>query len=208
MKQILCLGLCCLTLTACSNINHSPDKTEPRNDQRTPEQRANRLTSLDKWNLRGQIAVNNGKEAWSAQVVWQQRAKNFTMQLYGPFAGGTMKIAGTPDAVTLTDASNQPIKAASADELFTQQTGWNLPISNMLYWVKATPVPGKPAIKIYDKYNHLTKLEQQGWQITYPRYTSDNGIDLPSRIQMLNRPLKIKIVISDWKLLNENPNRP
>lgn len=203
MKRILSICTLCLLVAACStNVSVRPDKTAPKNQPKTAEERTKKLVTLTKWDIRGQIGVSDGKEAWSAQVNWQQRGNKFSMQMYGPFAGGSMKINGSPGNVTMTDASSKRSKAASADELFAKQTGWNLPISDMLYWIKAAPAPGKPAKEQYDEYNHLTNLQQQGWDITYSRYTSDKGVDLPSKVQMINKPLKIKIIISDWKLLS------
>lgn len=203
MKRIIILLTCTLALTACARqIAVKPDVTPPENKKIEPEKRAKKLVTLDKWNIRGQLGVNDGKEAWSAQVYWQQRGSIYSIQLFGPFAGGSMKINGKPGKVILTDASNKKVQAKSADALFVQQTGWNLPITDMLYWIKATPAPGKEAQKTYDQFNHLTQLKQAGWTITYSRYTSDRGVDLPSKIEMANNPLKIKIIVSDWKLFN------
>ena len=199
MKRILISSLVLLTLAGCAKIHH-PDNSAPANKDLSHEARVEKLVTLDNWDIRGQIGVSDGKEAWSAQVYWQQRGKNFVMQMFGPVAGGSLKVVGKPGKVTLTDSSSNAKTAKSADKLFAEQTGWNLPINSMLYWIKAMPAPGALAEKKFDKYNHLKTLTQQGWNIEYQRYTSDKGVDLPSKITMQHAKLKIKMVISSWKL--------
>ncbi len=155
---------------------------------------------LNHWDLRSQISVNNGENAWSAQVYWRQRGEHFVIRIFGPFAGGSMKIVGYPGQVMLSSTSNHQATAASIDELFAQQTGWQLPLADMVYWIKAIPVPNKPALKQLDHHSQLVVLTQAGWKITYSGYHSVQGIPLPTKLQLIQEPLRVKIVGITWKL--------
>ena len=83
-----------------------------------------------------------------------------------------------------------------------QVLGWQLPVTNLYFWVRGLPAPNSSASTTFDPYHHLIELEQQGWQIQYERYTAIQGIDLPSKLRLKRGQLQVKIVISSWKLSN------
>ena len=68
----------------------------------------------------------------------------------------------------------------------------------MVYWVRGIPVPGGKATTQLDAQNRLAVLRQQGWEINYLAYTTVDGMDLPSTIQMSNGALQVKMVIKRW----------
>ncbi|MFX5522057.1 lipoprotein insertase outer membrane protein LolB, partial [Acinetobacter baumannii] len=83
----------------------------------------------NQWQVQGALGANDGKQAFSANVVWNQNASRFNMTLYGPVGVGTLKIAGIPGQVTLMDSAGKKMNASSPEELLKKQTGWAIPVS-------------------------------------------------------------------------------
>ncbi len=197
--RIFSLCLIPVLLTNCTGM--SPALESAQNKNISVAQRQALLSPLNHWDLKGSMAVNDGKNAWSANIYWHQQGDNYTLQLFGPFGGGSIKIVGNTSKVKIIDASKKVTLSNNPDRLFYEQTGWHLPIKNMIYWIKAMPVPNRAYEKKYDRFNHLEELIQQNWHIFYERYTAENNIDLPSKIKMQHAAVKIKIVINNWQLI-------
>lgn len=183
-----------LLLSSCSLAPLKFNKKLSENHVKFYESHSQALVALTHWNAHGQIAVHNGNEARSAQVYWEQRGANYNMQLFGPFPGGSLKIHSQSGLVKLSQGSGYIAH-------FQEHTVWSIPIDEMLYWIKGMPAPNSPAETTWDRDQHLVKLDQSGWQILYSHYTSNQGIDLPRKIEAHNPPLKIKIIVNDWQLL-------
>jgi outer membrane lipoprotein LolB len=196
---VLFLTFLCGLLSACATME--PATQVALNQQQSWEQRENQLSHLKQWKIKGALGINDSKQAWRSSVYWQQFARNvFDLKLFGPVGVGTLQVTGTAHHAQLTTAQNETFSAENADLLLAQQTGWLLPITHLYYWIRGIPVPGIPADREFDNYNHLLRLSQQGWTIQFQRYTAINGLDLPSKILLQYKQLKIRIIISQWKL--------
>jgi outer membrane lipoprotein LolB len=186
-------------LTGCATL---PAAQAPQNQKSTWDKRAETLSDIQAWNLKAQIALRANNTAQTASLNWQQTHRHYSLQLFGPLGADTFILDGKPGSVTLQDPHGKTFHASSPETLLTQQTGWHLPVSDLFYWVRGLPVPGKPAQKHFDNFNHLTVLTQDGWNIRFLRYTSIGNVDLPSKIFMVNPQLNVKLIISEWHLKN------
>lgn len=196
-KRILIL-CAAFILTACTTM---PASQAPNNQQIPWQQRETQLTNLSAWTVNGAIGIQQKNQANSASLYWQQsNQNNYVLNLQGPLGAGAMKITGTKQQVTMLTGKNKTYTAPNAETLLKAQTGWYLPVSSLYYWAKGLPVPGIPATKKYDQYHHLSQLTQQGWQISYLRYTAVGTIDLPSKIILKKAPFTIKLIFSQWKI--------
>ena len=102
-----------------------------------------------------------------------------------------------PGKVILT-TDNKSYQAARPEALLKHQTGWHIPVANLYYWIRGLPAPGSPFEKITDSENRLASLQQQGWEISFLRYTSIKALDLPTKIFMKRPDLELRLVISEW----------
>ncbi|MES2218113.1 MAG: lipoprotein insertase outer membrane protein LolB [Pseudomonadota bacterium] len=198
LKNYLLALLCITILTSCATTQTAPQA--PQNQVVGWEARAKTLSSITRWNISGMIAIRNPKDNVSASIHWKQTHKNYALDLFGPMGTNAFKLTGSPHQVSLQNPHGQMFYASSPEQLLVQQTGWNLPVSNLYYWIRGLPVPGVPAQKHLDAYNHITQLDQEGWQIQYLRYTSTNSIDLPTKIFMRSNGLSVKLIISQWQV--------
>ncbi len=196
--HIITLATACL-LTACATT--TPVQAPPQDKKLTWETRSHQLASIQSWQLNGAMSVVTPKQAGSAQVQWQQKGpNNYQMDLYGPVGMGSVKLTGHPGQVILRMANGKTTSANNPEILLQQQLGWDVPVSNLYYWVRGLPAPGSPSNKQWDAYHHITSLQQQGWNIQYKQYTNVSGIDLPKRVFMNNGPVKVRMAINQWQI--------
>lgn len=188
-----------LWLTSCTSISNNP---APQNTNQTWGTRVTSVSTLQNWDLKAVIGIRNNvkNDNVTANLQWNQTQHNYTILLFGPLGAGSAKLTGTPGHVTLEASDGKVYNAPTAERLLAEQTNWDIPVSNLYYWVRGLPVPKMAAIKKFDTFNHLTELQQQGWQIQFLRYTSINHIDVPDKISLSNSQMNVKIVIKEWKI--------
>ncbi len=197
MKRSLIL-ICTLWLTSCANT--TPQSQTPLNKNVSWDSRVQTLSGIENWDLNALIAIRNRKDDATASLTWQQNRKNYTLNVFGPLGTNPIKLSGKPGQVALQNAHGQIFYASTPEALLAQQTGYQLPVSGLYYWIRGLPVPGTPSQTHFDTYHHLVELDQQGWKIQYLRYTSVHQIDLPTKIFLVSPDLSVKIIINKWQL--------
>lgn len=197
-KNFLMPALSVWILTACTTMTPSVPVESAK--KVTWDSRQTRLRNVQSWQLSGKIAVITNKDSGSATVDWSQHAQNYTISLYGPLGSNGMTLKGGPGHVTMTTSNQAPVSANSAEQLLAKQWGWNLPLSNLRYWVRGLPVPNLEAQSTLDSANRLTTLRQQGFVVQYQSYTRSGDLELPQRISIEGPALKSKIVIYRWNV--------
>lgn len=195
MKKLFLIWLG-LLLTACAPA------PQPGAQHLTREQRHGQLSVIHNWNLIGAFSVRQGGQATMANMRWQQQGNRYYQTISGPFSLGGVDIIGQPGRVTMQKSPSEIITASSPESLLMQHFGWELPISNLYYWIRGIPVPGAPiSAQKYDADNHLVFLQQRDWTVQYTAFQNVNGIDLPRTILVNNHDLQAKIVISRWQIM-------
>jgi outer membrane lipoprotein LolB len=166
------------------------------------ENRVTSLSSIQNWNVDAMIAIrNNAKnDSGTANMKWQQSRSNYNISLFGPLGSNSVKLAGRPGRVSMETSDGKKSSASTPEALLAQKTGWQIPVSNLYYWIRGLPVPTMPAQKSYDNANHLVQLVQQGWTVRFQNYTSVNQIDLPTKIFLTDPTLNVKIVVNQWNI--------
>ncbi len=196
MRIIILISL--LWLTGCASV---PMQQQPPQNQSIPwGNRVQTLSGIENWDLKALIAIRAAHAANSASLNWQQNKQNYTILLFGPLGTNSFALQGRPGQVQLQTANGKKFSAPNAETLITEQTGWQLPVSNLYYWIRGLPVPTLPAVKRYDSYNHLSLLNQQDWTIHYLSYVAVNNIDMPNKIVLENPQLRVKIIVTQWQL--------
>ena len=160
MNKYFLVLLLPLLLSSCASITPQPQKQ----------------TRTDHWILHGKIGIQSPKENGSASLVWKQEKNNYHIRLFGPLGIGAVELNGTPSLVTFINNKGEVYQAKSAELLLKQNTGWQIPVSNLVYWVQGIPAP---------------KHNQQDWQIEYLKY--QNG--LPKLIELNYSQIKLRISI-------------
>jgi outer membrane lipoprotein LolB len=196
-KRITLLSFC--ALTACTTTQ-KPAEAPAQNKVIPVAQRQAKTNMVSSFEIQGAMAAKSNKKGWSASLNWVQTgANNYQIRLLGPIGSGTVLINRQGGVVTFQDGAKKST-SNNADELLAQQTGIRLPVNHLYYWVRGLPAPGGNPSTHYDQFNHLVQLQQSGYSINFTRYTSVNGVDLPSMIHLQGNGVMVKVVIKQWKI--------
>ena len=194
--QLLVLSIIGLLMVACATL---PASNAPLNQSLSWPTRQASLNQFNTWKITGLISIRDQQQSQSANVVWVQNGQEYTISIFGPLGFGGLILKGQPGIVTLKEDNGQKFTATTPEELITETSHWVLPVSNLVFWIRGLPAPGLPSQLQFDRYSHLSVLQQEGWKISYQKYTGANQLDLPSTMILTHPPLTIKIVISEWK---------
>ncbi len=182
-------------LIALSGCQSTPQKTAGGVQQEKHLYRATR------WEAEGKIAIQMEDDRQSASFKWTQNKADYTVHLFGPFGQGTTWLRRTSHEVVLENAKTGTHKATSAETLMEDVLGWQVPVSNLQFWLRGLPAKQpKPAHLQRDPAGFLTHLHQEGWQVAYSRHENFDGWWLPTRIQAKRDDLKLTVVIKRWQL--------
>ena len=201
-----------LPLTACTQL-----AVDPAPVAETPgslwQQRQQQLATFVDWDLKGRLAVRVGARGDSASLRWKRSGTEQEIQLFGPFGGGRVHISQNLDRAILADGAGQEIQGRSAEEVLFSALAWSVPFTEMGYWVRGLPAPGKHDGIGLDYGGRVRYLTQRGWRIEYLEYRTFQGVELPNRIVIralpgtvtLDRgdptplhPISVKLVIGSW----------
>lgn len=102
----------------------------------------------------------------------------------------------------MQDAEGQTLYAEDAETLLQNYLGWQVPVSGLHYWIRGLPSPQTIVqTMLLDEQSRLSELTQAGWRVSYKRYQTHKGLQLPAKMELLNASLKVKLVIRQWELL-------
>lgn len=194
-----CIALFCFSLLAgCAGIGQQ----EAVQGSGSPEQWAAhkaQVSTVNGWEINGKIGIRAPQDSGSGTLYWLQRQDYYDIRLSGPLGRGAARLTGRPGKASLEVANQGRFDADSPEQLLRDQLGWNLPVSNLIYWVRGLPAPGSKASITLDGDSHLAHLEQDGWRLDYTRYSDQGPYQLPERIKLQGHDLDVTLVIKDWQ---------
>jgi outer membrane lipoprotein LolB len=168
------------------------------------------VESITNWQATGKLGIKVPNDGGSANLHWQQQSRDYQIDLNGPFGQNKMIIDGKPGSVTLAEAGQAPQTAKTAEELIHKNTGWNIPVTQLAFWVRGLPAPDSKIIHFEpNAVGLIGELQQAGWKITYSDYTNvvrvnapkaEEVITMPGRIIAEYKDIRLTLVIREWKL--------
>ena len=180
-------------LSACASV--APPAEENSDWTRQRQQ----LQQLESWQLRGRVNVRYDNESHTPRIQWQQKDAEYNIRLWGTFNAGNTLISGEPGSVTL-ESDGEVLTADSPEELILQQLGYELPVSQLNYWIKGLPAPGSEAQLDFNELNQLTTIRQEDWTISLSDMRQYGEVSLPRRVE-LTRPrndIRLRFIGLNW----------
>lgn len=192
LARLALTGLLTLTISACATRQPAPETTLWEPHQRV-------LLELRHWQLDGKMGYRSPGQNGSAFIRWQQQDDAFSLVLTGPFGSGATRIEGNQDIAVLSQSGKEDIVAPTASELTQWLFGWELPVNQMVEWVKGVPAP-EPAHQQmhFNLAGQLEQLAQNGWQLDFDRFQQVDQWVLPGRIRGKHGDVSFTLVINKW----------
>jgi outer membrane lipoprotein LolB len=162
--------------------------------------RRDALLALDRWTLTGRVAVARGDDGFSGSVQWRQQGTVAEIDVRGPLGAGALAIRQDGDTLVVTDTDGRRLDGEAAREATATYVGAPLPFAELRFWLLGTPAPGSPHAETLNASQQIAALEQSGWQVRYDRYSLQDGLMLPTRLELRAGELRLRFVVSAWQL--------
>ena len=180
VRAVAVLMLATTLFSACTSIPPSAKENSDWSRQR------DQLQNFDFWELRGRVNVRYDNESHTPSINWLQQNAEYHIRLWGTLNIGSTLITGSPDYVTLENGG-ETRSASSPEELILGQLGYELPLSQLNYWIKGLPSPDSEFQLRFNELNQLTSIEQENWTISLSDMRQYGPISLPRNV-VLTRP--------------------
>ncbi|MCM2970969.1 lipoprotein insertase outer membrane protein LolB [Larsenimonas suaedae] len=194
MRRLMVIAAFAL-IAGCATQAPGPNGTRHIGDWKSQQ---TQIEALDAWTLMGKVALSAPDTHQSANLDWTQAGTHYRMLLTGPFGAGRTTLDGEPGNVSLSN-SEGTFSAPSPEALMQSRLGWSLPVSALDHWVKAEPAPHSDSNIERDELGFPKTLEQDGWTITYSKWTNVDSLWLPGRISMIQGELRVVMIVTKWQ---------
>ncbi len=130
--------------------------------------------------------------------MWQQNIAQFKIVLSGPLGQAAMRITGNTQSALIEIAGKDSYQTSTPELALTQQTGLNIPLNALSYWIQGLPAPDQKSTYQLNKSGHTANVKQAGWKIKYSKYKLINHIWLPTKISFHNNNTTLLLIIKQW----------
>jgi outer membrane lipoprotein LolB len=159
------------------------------------------LAQLQQWTASGKLAVRSADTAESASLVWQQDDQDTHLKLSGPLGVGATTIYSDGQQLEIQRGDEHRTLDISTPDAIVLNTGWDLPLLALAYWLKGLPSPHAKVQKLeLDPQTELLQnLQQDDWEVHYEQYGQFDEFALPTRLQIQRGETRAKVIISHWQ---------
>lgn len=187
---LLCSAL--LAVSACHTL--APIRATPWGERRAA------LQAVEKFEVKGQLAVATPSEGYSANLRWQQQGTASDLLLRAPLGVGGAHLNFDGEILRVTNSQGAQLEGATAQAEVVRVLGFAPPLSSLRYWLLGTPDPASVATETLDGDQRLAQLQQGDWQVDYDEYQQAAGLWLPRRVALHRGEIKVKLQLSHWLL--------
>lgn len=193
------MALLVLLLAACAATTpgKAPDSAAHTADWHTQQ---TQLAALTVWRVSGKIALRSANASESARINWQQQEDNSRIKLNGPLGIGAMDIESDGQTLVITQGKDVRILDVSTPEAVFINTGWELPLQALPYWLKGLPSPDFPIdeLTLNAQGKNIERLAQNGWLISYTQYADAGPLSLPAKVVAERDDMRLKLILQTW----------
>lgn len=186
-------------LTACSSTKVATDQQLFQNKT----QRAEQLSRLNDWTIKGKIAFIEGDSKQSANLYWRQTEYTTNLKLTTFLGVNVLSLSSKNDIHTLK-ANGKTYQDDNLEDLLNQVSGIRLPVNALVYWIKGLKAQSEDQIS-YSTTTNLPEtlnawVNNTYWQLHYKKYNLVNNLRLANQLTITHQQLVIKLAIHTWEL--------
>jgi outer membrane lipoprotein LolB len=168
------------------------------------DERRERLLGLQDWQARGRIAVKSEAGGGQGDLQWQQAGATSAIRVSGPFGAGAYEIRWEPGRLTVRSRDGEFSRAYdgadAAEQFLAEQLGWSFPAASTRYWMLGVLDPAFAGEERFAPGGGLTGLVQNGWSVTFDRFSEAAGLPMPAKLTLHNERARVRLVIDRWEL--------
>jgi len=188
-----------LVVLSCATLD-SPPKSGGKLPRDLATERKASYETIDEWNIRGRISIQQGDDGFFAGLEWRQKGKAFDIKLFDPLGRQAAWLRGNKINVSLDTAKGEKINAQNPEQLLLEHLGWTLPIRSLLYWVKGLPDPTTLVWREeYDTQGRIRLIQQANWNVRFIKYLTNDHKSFPKLIRLEHQDFKMKLLVQEWQ---------
>ncbi|NCF18085.1 MAG: outer membrane lipoprotein LolB [Haliea sp.] len=159
------------------------------------------LAQLEHWTASGKLALRTAERSESATLHWRQQERESYLNLSGPMGVNATTVHSDGQRMEVSQGDERNSFDVSTPDAVQRNTGWQLPVQALPYWLKGLPSPDLEvqSLELDPDRNLLLRLQQDDWQIHYQDYQEFQGYTLPTRLRIQGRGTAVKIILRDWQ---------
>lgn len=184
--------------TVDKDINPSTTALEPLTIPIEAQQHQAELASITDFKINGRMGVQSEGYGVSGNIYWLHSKENDAIDLFSPLGNKVAAIVKNAEGVSLTSQNGKVTKAQDAETLTALTLGWRLPFTKLADWIVGRPSNGAVSGFTWDEKGQLNKFTQDGWEISYMQYQNESHPALPSKINLRNPKMNVRILIESW----------
>jgi outer membrane lipoprotein LolB len=195
-------------MSGCATTPSAPPSPDSRPNYSTPsdlqivsteaQQHQANLAHIVDFKINGRMGVQTQGYGVSGNIHWMHSKEKDAIDLYSPLGNKMAAIVKNADGASLTSQDGTTIKAQDAETLTELTLGWRLPLSKLSDWIVGRPAQGIVSAFTFDEKGQASKFNQDGWEISYIEYQSESQPALPSKINLRNPKMNVRIIIESW----------
>lgn len=160
------------------------------------------VRDISKWQARGKMMIAGNGEKVSGYFYWQQNGDSFSFSL-NTLIGINLFEINVDEAGTTLTVDGKTHKDDSAENLVARLTGYDLPISQLRWWVLGETATNKPlnnprGASAKSKQPIVVPYGKQNWTIRYQSWQPVNQFSLPKSMDVRSTNNRIKLSINQW----------
>lgn len=183
----------CLFLSSCAAPRMRADKTRMQG----LELRERNVLAKPDWSLQGRMAISGPEDSGSGSLVWTQGGTAYRFALSAPVSGKTWTLSGDTGRAELTGLHEQAVVGTSASELLVRELGWQVPVTQLSYWVRGIRAPGHAEV-VFREDGLPAEFRQDGWLIEFRDYEPSGDPILPRKIFAERGDYRVRLVVRVW----------
>lgn len=163
------------------------------------------LENISHWQISGKLAMFIGKERQSANLHWQQKGENFTIDLTSFIGTRMVRVKKDQQGVEIINSDGKTFTGNNAETLIAELApGVVFPVSELQQWVKGNPVDASYQLNEQHLVNDLLGKDKLNkiWSVHLSQYKDDIGIFLPYNVELNRGDVRIKIRINQWQVFS------
>jgi len=162
-----------------------------------------RMQELIHWTARGKLALRSSERADAATSQGQQQGQSTRLHLSGPMGVSATTITSDGLQMEVRQGEERRTFDISTPNAIALNTGWDLPLHALPFWLKGIPTPDTPIqlLELDPDRNLLRKLQQDDWEIHYEQYQQFNELTLPTRLRIQRGATSARMIIRQWQAL-------
>ncbi len=188
---------CIVLSSGCSHYIRPPESLETLNH---PKVRKQSTLNFPPFIANGKCGYSDGNNGGNAHFQWEQSGDQFSILLFSPFGGGSIKMTGNSKHVFYQRDKESLIAASTPEAIVEKELGWIIPVSGLRYWLLGVPAPHTKVKQLkLDQDQRIWQIEQDGWTIIFQAYQTFGEREVPAKLSLKNGPIRLKFIFNRWK---------